>query len=97
MQNKNGPKRGRFGVSWDPLTFTGPQVSSLRRLLAWRLTQETAGCVCQGGEFTSKKKNLFYYVQPREGFLAFHKFPRPASPLPSLGDRASLKEAARRK
>lgn len=39
--NKNGTKRGRFGVSWDPLTFAGPQVSSLGCVLAWLLTQET--------------------------------------------------------
>lgn len=38
--NSNHTERGGLRVGWDPLTFAGPQVSSLRHLLAWLSTQE---------------------------------------------------------
>lgn len=54
-RTKRGRLRGRLGVSGAPLTFAGPQVSSLRLWLGSR-PRRLAGCVCQGENSLLRKR-----------------------------------------
>lgn len=62
--NNNRTKRGRLRGTWSQRgpTYLCRTPGFFSQALAWLSTQETGWLCLPGGEFTSKKKNLFYSI-----------------------------------